>query len=107
MPNKKARGKRAKTRYTRTLPKVTVNKQLQDIEIGQKVEIAIDYSVHSAMPARRYRGKSGIITAKRGRKFVIDVNQGNLPKLIIAGPEHLAISGAKREKNESKAEAAA
>jgi len=106
MPNKKARGKRAKTRCTRTLPKVTVNKQLQDIEVGQKVEIAIDYSVHSAMPPKRYRGKSGIVTAKRGRKFEVDVNQGNLPKVIIAGPEHLAVPAGKKEKVEIKAVAA-
>lgn len=51
--------------------------------------VEIDPSVHKGMPHRRYHGKVGVITDKRGRSYVIDITQGNAVKEIIVRPEHL------------------
>ena len=90
----KSKGYRAKTRSIlrrkpRERGKTGLSKILYDYKPGEKVVVKIDPSVHKGMPHRRYHGKIGVITDKRGRSYVIDITQGKAVKEIIVRPEHL------------------
>jgi len=76
-------------RSPRERGKTTLRKILQSYSEGDKVVVNIDSSVHKGMPHRRYHGRVGMITAKRGRSYVIHVTQGDAMKEIIVRPEHL------------------
>ncbi len=91
---RKAKGYRARTRSLlrkkpRERGKIGLSKVLHEYKPGEKVVINLDSSVHKGMPHRRYHGRTGVITDKRGRAYVIEVTQGDAAKEIIARPEHL------------------
>lgn len=71
--------------------KFTVDKFMQEFKEGQRVAVVQDPSSHGGMPHRRYKGKIGVVKAKRGRSYVVDVKLGNKPKQVIAKPEHLKL----------------
>jgi large subunit ribosomal protein L21e len=58
-------------------------------EDGEKVAIVIDGGQQKGMPHRRFQGKTGTITGKQGRAYVIAVKDGNMAKTVVALPEHL------------------
>jgi large subunit ribosomal protein L21e len=91
---RKSKGYRAKTRSLlrkkpRERGKTGLSKILLEYKPGEKVVIKINPSIHNGMPHRRYHGRTGVITSKRGRAYVVKVSQGNAIKEIIARPEHL------------------
>ena len=90
----KSKGYRAKTRSLlrrrpRERGKTGLSKILYKYKPEEKVVVKIDPSVHKGMPHRRYHGKIGIITEKRGRAYVVGITQGKAIKEIIARAEHL------------------
>lgn len=91
MVNKKAIGKRAKTRYkfTRHAAPLTVNKLLTLFDVGQKVQVNVDPSVHSGLPHHRFQGLTGTVTGMQGTAFVVDVKVGNKLKELVTTPVHL------------------
>jgi large subunit ribosomal protein L21e len=76
-------------RNPRERGKTTLSKILQSYNEGDKVLVKIDSSMHKGMPHRRFHGRIGVISAKRGRSYVIHVTQGDATKEIIVRPEHL------------------
>jgi len=90
MSNKKAKGKRAKQRDTlKRKERTTVNKMLAVIEDGQTVQIHINSRIHAGLPFRRFQGKTGTVSGKRGRSYVVDLRDGNKAKQLIVHPAHL------------------
>ena len=91
MPNKKAKGKRANTRhkFKKKGAKLTVNKLLQEFDIGQKVALRTDASVHSGMPARRFHGRTATVKGMRGRAVLVTLKDGKTEKTLITHPAHL------------------
>jgi len=88
----KSRGYRRKTRSLlrkkpREKGKLKLSRILYEYQPGDKVVIKIDPSVHKGMPHRRYHGKIGVIKAKRGRAYEIEVMQGRTVKHIIVLPD--------------------
>jgi len=69
--------------------KLGLSRLLHEYNPGDKVVIKIDSSVHRGLPHRRYQGKVGVIVAKRGRAYEVNVTQGDAVKEIIVKPEHL------------------
>lgn len=63
---------------------------LVNYNIGDKVVISIDPSIHKGMPHRRYHGKVGTIIGKRGHAYIVGVQVGSKLKKIITGCEHLS-----------------
>src|SRR5207247_10651880 len=51
---------------------------------GQMVTISINPSIQKGMPHRRYHGRVGMISEKRGRAYVSQVTTGKVPRIIIA-----------------------
>ncbi len=91
---RKAKGFKAKTRKLlsrnpREKGKTSLSKILHTYAEGEKVVVKIDPSVHKGMPHRRFHGRVGVVTSKRGRSYVVHVPQGNATKEIIVRPEHL------------------
>ena len=41
------------------------------------------------MPHRRFQGRTGTVSGKQGRAYVISVKDGNMAKTIVSRPEHL------------------
>ena len=93
MANKKARGKRAKTRhYIRGKKRLTgITRQFEDIPVGRNVQIKIDGSTHSGMPFRRFHGRAGQIIGKRGTCYLVSIHDQNLEKTVLAHPNHLQV----------------
>ena len=86
---KKPRGPRAKTRNLKQKTKITVNKLLAEFNIGDKVQINIQPSIHSGLLVRQFNGLTGKVVAKQGKALMVEVLQGNMPKKCITEPVHL------------------
>jgi len=91
---RKAKGYRRKTRSLlkrkpRERGKTGLSKILYEYKPGEKVVVKIDPSIHKGMPHRRFHGRIGVITDKKGRAYIVNVTQGKAGKEIIVRPEHL------------------
>jgi len=91
---RRSKGYRSRTRsllrkHPRELGKIGLSRILRAYQIGDKVTILLEASVHKGMPHRRYHGRSGTIQEKRGKSYVVNVEMGKQTKQIIARPEHI------------------
>jgi len=92
----RSRGSRSKTRYKlkkslragRTNP---ITKKIQTFHEDDMVHIIIDPSVHKGQPHPRFHGQTGKVAEKRGRAYIVAINDGNKAKKLIIRPEHLKI----------------
>jgi large subunit ribosomal protein L21e len=66
---------------------------IKEFDVGNKVVIDIEPSVHKGMPHRRFQGKVGIILEKRGRAYVVRVPMEPQTKTIVVRPVHLKYFG--------------
>ena len=88
---KKSYGYRRRTRKKlKADTRPTVNQMLRKFEIGQKVHINI-MSSSKSIPHPKFQGKTGTIIGKRGRAYVVEVNDMNAKKIIISRTEHLKL----------------
>jgi len=62
---------------------------LIDYKEGDRVHIVIDPAIHDSMPHRRYHGKTGVITGRRGKAYEVKVYLGDKEKTLYVRPEHL------------------
>ena len=62
---------------------------LRKYTIGDRVTVILEPSVQSGRPHRRFHGKTGTITGKRGKSYLITIKDMGREKLIISRPEHL------------------
>ncbi|MFH0987114.1 MAG: 50S ribosomal protein L21e [Candidatus Micrarchaeota archaeon] len=90
----KHKGLRSKSRYKtkknmRDRGKPSVNKMLKKFSKGQTVYICINSSIHSAMPHRRFNGKTGVVTGMQGKCYKVKIKDMNACKEIIIHPVHL------------------
>ena len=90
MTNKKAKGKRAKTRRKlRARGKKTVTQLVKEFKDDERVQVNIDSSKHSGMPSAKYQGFAGKVVAKRGRAYEVAVRDGKLSRTLVVGTAHL------------------
>ncbi|MFA6490015.1 MAG: 50S ribosomal protein L21e [Candidatus Micrarchaeia archaeon] len=68
--------------------KLTVPGLVSGYKVGDRVSID-SQSKYSGMPHPRYRGRTGIITATRGKAYVVAIMDGNMAKDLIIPPVHL------------------
>jgi len=67
----------------------TITKFLTQYSEGQQVVIMQEPSSHKGMPFRRFRGRSGYIVGKRGKAYIVEIQDGNSVKRVISRAEHL------------------
>lgn len=91
MSNKKAKGKRSKTRdlFKRRHIKTKVNGILREFSVGDKVMVRIDPSHHKGFLHRRFQNMSGKIVEKRGKAYVLAVVHGDKAKQLVTTSAHL------------------
>ncbi len=69
--------------------KLSTKKITQDFSIGTKVSIDIDSSIMKGQPHPRFYGKTGTISEKQGKAYVVNIENGGKTKKVISRPEHL------------------
>jgi len=88
----KSKGRRRRTRNLlkrRVRERTAITKYLQEFKIGTKVVLSPNPSSHKGMPYKRFIGRTGVITDKKGKSYIIKIKDGNKEKIIISRPEHL------------------
>ena len=95
MVNKKAKGKRAKTRakLKKKTGDATVNQILRPLDSGARVQVNIRPELHSGMPPAIYQGAIGVVKEKQGGSYKVNVKKGNLEKTLIVHGIHLKEQG--------------
>jgi large subunit ribosomal protein L21e len=93
---RRSKGYRSKTRRKLSKPvrrrgPPPVSRVIQDFSQGTKVTIAIDPSVVKGQPHSRYHGRTGVVVERRGRAYVVEVQDGGSIKKVISRPEHLMV----------------
>jgi len=86
-PRKKTRRKLRKRVRERGLS--PISRVIQHFEVGEKVHIRIDPSVHKGTPHRRFHGRTGTVIGKRGRSYIVEIYDGGKRKELFVRPEHL------------------
>jgi large subunit ribosomal protein L21e len=70
--------------------KFMVTPYMREFKEEERVTVSPDPSSHTGMPHIRFKGASGVVRARRGDAYMVEVKLGNKKKTIIARPEHLA-----------------
>ena len=91
---KASKGLRRKTRNIlgktpRTKGMSPITHEFRNFEVGEKVNVVIDPAVHHGMPNMRFQGKTGVVSGKQGRAYVVELKDGDKPKTVVTRPEHL------------------
>ena len=68
--------------------RINISRVMHEYQEGDRVAIVLDGGQQMGMPHRRFNGRTGFIQAPRFA-WVIAVKDGNMPKTVIARPEHL------------------
>lgn len=66
-----------------------ITRMFQTFEVGQKVSVNIDPSMHKGTPHIRFHGHTGTVTGMQGKSYLLDVRMGGKMKQVIVRPEHL------------------
>jgi len=88
----KSKGPRKRTRNLlkiKVREKIAITRYLQEFKIGSKVVLRPTSSSHKGMPFKRFIGKTGTITDKKGKSYIIKIRNGKKEKIVIARPEHI------------------
>ena len=88
---KRSRGFRNKTRHIlkKAKKRITITEKLKTFKIGDGVLIMLDASKQSGMPHPRYHGTYGKISEIRGKGYMVDIKDKNMPKQLLSAVEHL------------------
>ncbi|MBI2630474.1 50S ribosomal protein L21e [Candidatus Pacearchaeota archaeon] len=68
--------------------KLKLSRMFQELKKGNKVGINRELAVPGSFP-KRIEGRTGIVEGKRGRFYIIKINDFNQEKKFIIDPIHL------------------
>ncbi|AEG19294.1 50S ribosomal protein L21e [Methanobacterium paludis] len=91
---KRSKGFRSKTRFKlkksiRPVRANNITKRIQIFNEDDLVHIIIDPSIQKGQPHPRFHGQTGRVANRRGRAYIVQINDGNKAKKLIIRPEHL------------------
>ena len=72
----------------RTRGKISMKRYFQDIKEGEYVAVDRELSRKRNFP-KRLQGKTGVVIGKRGRSYIIAINDIEKEKIFIIEPIHL------------------
>ena len=92
--SKRKGGSRAGTRRMfrktpRTRGKISLTKFFMPYEVGDRAVLVAEPAVQKNLYHQRFHGKSGMIVAKRGDCYELQVKDGGKQKIIIVHPVHM------------------
>lgn len=93
---RRSKGFKSGTRYklkrgVRAKGKLSISKALQKFNPGDRVHIVINPGVQKGMPYPRFHGKTGTVTERRGRAYLVEISENNAKKIVICAPAHLSL----------------
>jgi len=75
---------------------LSVSVQLKKFKVGSRV--VIDHQArYSGMPHPRYRGRSGVILATRGKSYEVEIRDGRAKKMLIIPAVHLKLQAVEKK----------
>jgi large subunit ribosomal protein L21e len=91
---KRLGGSRHKTRYKLAKApeehgRLRITARLRTFNEGERVSLSLDSAAHAGSFHPRHHGKTGVIVAKQGRAYLVEINDKNKRKKILALPVHL------------------
>jgi large subunit ribosomal protein L21e len=91
---KRIGGLRRKTRYKlkkekRSKGKISITRYFQSFNMGDRVHLIVEPSIHKGMYHPRFLGRAGIVKGKRGRCYEVTINDLGKEKKLIIHPIHL------------------
>ena len=94
---KRIGGTRRKTRHklsknVRDNGKISLARYLQDFNMGDRVYLTIEPSVHRGMFYPRFHGKAGVVVGKKGKCYEVQIKDINKEKIVITHPIHLKMA---------------
>ena len=72
----------------RTRGKLMLSRYFQELGEGNRVALVREASIKCPFP-KRMQGRTGIVIGKRGRAYVVLVNDLNMEKTFVITPIHL------------------
>lgn len=77
-----------KKKLVRTRGKLQLSRYFQKLEKGDFVSVVREPSMKSNFP-KRLQGRAGVIEGKRGRIYIVKINDQSKPKKFLIEPIHL------------------
>tara|TARA_Y100000310_G_scaffold335856_1_gene418927 strand:- start:3674 stop:3946 length:273 start_codon:yes stop_codon:yes gene_type:complete len=77
-----------KKKKVRTKGKISFTRYFQDFKKGESVSVVREPAVQSSFP-ERLQGRTGVIESKRGKVYIIKLNDQNKEKRFLIEPIHL------------------
>lgn len=92
--SKMSHGPRSKTRYKigkrlKERGPITINRIVKTFEVGDRVAIDIEPSVHNGMPFKRFQGMTGVVEGQRGDAYIVKISDQGKHKTVVSYPIHL------------------
>ena len=69
--------------------KISLKKYFQEFKIDDKVSLKAEPAVQKGMYFPRFHGKAGVIKAKKGNCYEVNINDSGKQKTLIIHPVHL------------------
>ncbi len=92
--SKRKGGSRAGTRRLfrktpRARGKISLTKFFTPYAVGDRAVLSAEPAVQSALYHQRFHGSAGVVTAKRGDCYELQIKDGGKTKIIIVHPVHM------------------
>ncbi len=91
---KRIGGTRRKTRQklaknVREKGKISITRYFTEYKVGDVVCLATEPAVHKSLYHGRFHGKTGVVSAKRGKCYEVRIVDINMPKTLVVHPVHM------------------
>ncbi len=89
---KKSQGTRNKSRRKMaksSREKTTVSSHFTEFDKGENAVIDLDPAVHEGLPHPRFHGRTAKVLGKRGKSYIVEIDDGGRKKEFPAHPAHL------------------
>jgi len=78
------------SKHFREKGKISLTKYFAEYQGGDKVTLKAEPAVQKGIYHLRFHGKTGVIQARQGDCYNVEIKDGNKPKNLIVHPIHLA-----------------
>ena len=68
--------------------KIQLSRMFQELKVGDTVTVIRELAETAGFPAK-LQGRTGVVTGKRGRCYIVSINDQSRPKTHIIKPIHL------------------
>ena len=91
---KKVGTSRSKTRLLLKKPirargKISIRRYFSTYKEGEQVGLSAEPAVQKGLYHSRFYGRTGTVSGKRGRCYLVDIKDGGKSKTLIVHPVHL------------------